>query len=147
MAEKTPEKKPFYNIKTDKKYDYKKNSEGAKKLAEANMKAAKAGKPKPKSKAEIKSAVVKPKAAPKAVKAQPGAMRSYRASKGDSLYSIAEKTLPKGKDLSSWFGAIKKMNAGKKLYSNTGVGLPPGSGQRQQGMPYAKNTRKLNGPR
>jgi hypothetical protein len=147
MAEKQPEKKPFYNIKTDKPYNYKKNSEGMKSLAEANMRAAGA-KPKPKTKADIKAAVVKPKAKA-AVKSAPGAMRSYRASKGDSLYSIAEKTLPKGKNLSSWFGAIKKMNAGKKLYSNTGVSLPPGSGQYKQGMPSPKNTRKpgLNGPR
>jgi hypothetical protein len=109
-------------------------------LIKANMAGVK--KPKAKSKADIKAAVVKPKAKPAS-----GAMRSYRASKGDSLYAIAEKTLPKGKNLSSWFGAIKKMNAGKRLYSNTGVALPPGSGQYKQGMPYAKSTRKLNGPR
>jgi Tfp pilus assembly protein FimV len=92
-----------------------------------------AGKPKPKSKDEI-AAAVKPKKAT--------AMRSYRASRGDSLYSIAEKTLPKGKDLSSWFGAIKKMNAGKKLYANTGVALPPGSSLWKQGMPYPSSSLK-----
>jgi hypothetical protein len=64
-------------------------------------------------------------------------MREYRASKGDSLWSIAEKTVPKGESVESWFGAIKEMNKGKKLYSNSGVALPPGSSQYKQGMPYS----------
>jgi Tfp pilus assembly protein FimV len=50
------------------------------------------------------------------------------AKAGDSLWSIAERTLPKGKSLESWFGAIKKMNTvnGKlrKLNVGTGVSLP-----------------------
>jgi hypothetical protein len=50
--------------------------------------------------------------------------KTYTAVKGDSLYGIAEKTLPKGKDLGSWFSAIKKMNAGKKLFAGTGVAIP-----------------------
>lgn len=50
--------------------------------------------------------------------------KTYTVVKGDSLYGIAEKTLPKGKDLGSWFNAIKKMNAGKKLFSGTGVAIP-----------------------
>lgn len=50
--------------------------------------------------------------------------KTYTAVKGDSLYGIAEKTLPKGKSLSSWFNAIKKMNAGKRLFAGTGVAIP-----------------------
>ena len=50
--------------------------------------------------------------------------KTYTAVKGDSLYGIAEKTLPKGKDLGSWFNAIKKMNAGKRLFAGTGVAIP-----------------------
>jgi len=50
--------------------------------------------------------------------------RTYTVVKGDSLYSIAEKTLPPGKDLGTWFNAIKKMNAGRKLFAGGGVGLP-----------------------
>jgi hypothetical protein len=57
--------------------------------------------------------------------------RSYTASKGDSLWSIAEKTVPKGESVSSWWLAIKKMNTqnGKlrRLYTGTGVSLPPGA--------------------
>jgi LysM repeat protein len=71
-----------------------------------------------------------------------GPMREYRASKGDSLWSIAEKTVPKGKDVGSWFNAIKQANAGKKLYSNSGVSLPPGSSQYKQGMPYPSSSIK-----
>jgi len=166
MPDKNPEKKPFYSAKVGKSYDYKKNNEGIAKLADSNKKmgalqAAKDAKraadykkavsmvqkPKPKSKDEIKSTVrsMTKSTRPKADKPAAGAMRSYRASKGDSLYSIAEKTLPKGKNLSSWFGAIKKMNAGRKLYSNTGVSLPPGSSQYKQGMPYAPNSKRSSG--
>jgi len=57
--------------------------------------------------------------------------RSYTAASGDSLWSIAEKTVPKGKSVTSWWLAIKKMNTvnGKlrRLYSGTGVSLPPGA--------------------
>lgn len=57
--------------------------------------------------------------------------RSYTAAKGDSLWSIAEKTVPKGASVSSWWAAIKKMNTknGKlrRLYTGTGVSLPPGA--------------------
>jgi len=57
--------------------------------------------------------------------------RSYTAAHGDSLWSIAEKTVPKGKSVTSWWLAIKKMNTvnGKvrRLYSGTGVSLPPGA--------------------
>ena len=56
---------------------------------------------------------------------------SYTAAHGDSLWSIAEKTVPKGKSVTSWWLAIKKMNTvnGKvrRLYSGTGVSLPPGA--------------------
>lgn len=50
--------------------------------------------------------------------------RSYTAVAGDSLYGIAEKTVPPGQSVGSWFTAIKKLNAGKKLYRGTGVSLP-----------------------
>jgi LysM repeat protein len=50
--------------------------------------------------------------------------RTYTVVKGDSLYGIAEKTLPPGKDLGTWFNAIKKMNAGRRLFAGGGVGLP-----------------------
>lgn len=50
--------------------------------------------------------------------------KTYTAVKGDSLYRIAEKTVPAGKDLGSWFSAIKKMNAGRKLFAGTGVAIP-----------------------
>ena len=56
---------------------------------------------------------------------------SYTAAKGDSLWSIAEKTVPKGKSVTSWWLAIKKMNTvnGKvrRLYTGTGVSLPRGA--------------------
>ena len=102
-------------------------------------------KPKAKSKDEIKSAVKS--TAPKRVKALPGAMRQYRATSGESLYSIAEKTVPNGKSVSSWFNAIKKMNAGKRVYRNTGVALPPGSSQYRQGyaVPPTKSKTNPNG--
>lgn len=135
----------------------------------------KLAKPKAKSKAEIKSTVVgKPKASSSKLNdqakelgmamrksglgPQPRARnsstsgtgaRTYRASKGDSLYSIAEKTVPKGKNVSSWFNAIKKMNAGRRIYSNTGVALPPGTPGMQK-MPYPSSSlkpKRTNGPR
>lgn len=57
--------------------------------------------------------------------------RSFTAASGDSLWSIAEKTVPKGKSVTSWWLAIKKMNTvnGKvrRLYTGTGVSLPPGA--------------------
>lgn len=124
----TKAKKPLYDVKAGASYDYKKANAGYKSLAEANMGKSK---PKPKSKDEIAkmarqaSKSTKPKASVKApVKSSSGG--SYRASKGDSLYSIAEKTLPKGKNLSSWFNALKKMNAGRKIFTGTGVSIPKG---------------------
>lgn len=53
--------------------------------------------------------------------------RTTHAKKGESLWSIAERTVPKGKSVDSWFQAIKKMNAGRRIFTGTGVSLPKGS--------------------
>lgn len=57
--------------------------------------------------------------------------RTTEAKKGESLYSIAKRTVPAGKSVDSWFQAIKKMNTknGKvrRVFVGTGVGLPPGA--------------------
>jgi len=54
--------------------------------------------------------------------------RTYTAVKGDSLYAIARKTVPAGKDVNSWFQALKKVNSvnGKlrRIYVGTGISMP-----------------------
>jgi hypothetical protein len=74
----------------------------------------------------------------------------YRAKKGDSMWSIAEKTAPKGTSVAAWWNQIKKLNQEggktKRLFSNTAVRLPKGatvtdSGYGDSGM---KNARREN---
>jgi hypothetical protein len=74
----------------------------------------------------------------------------YRAKKGDSMWSIAEKTAPKGTSTAAWWNQIKKLNQEggqtKRLYSNTAVRLPKGAtvtdgGYGDSGM---KNARREN---
>lgn len=61
----------------------------------------------------------------------------YRAKKGDSLWSIAEKTAPKGTSTAAWWNQIKKLNMEggkvKRLFSNTAVRLPKGASIRDAG--------------
>ena len=117
----TKSPKPFYDVKAGKGYDYKKNNAGFAALAKSNTKMTAPQKP-----SAAKPTVAKPTVAKPATSSKGG---SYKASKGDSLYSIAEKTVPKGKSVSSWFNAIKKMNAGRKIFTGTGVSIPKGSGK------------------
>lgn len=57
--------------------------------------------------------------------------RTTEAKKGESLYSVAKRTVPAGKSVNSWFNAIKKMNTKngslRRVYTGTGVALPPGA--------------------
>jgi hypothetical protein len=66
-----------------------------------------------------------------------GKSKGYRAQKGDSLWSIAEKTAPKGTSVAAWWTQIKKLNMEggkvKRLYSNTAVRLPKGASVRDAG--------------
>jgi hypothetical protein len=60
--------------------------------------------------------------------AAPKASNVYRAKKGDGLWQVAEKTVPKGVSTAAWWTQIKKLNStnGKvnRTYRNTGVRLP-----------------------
>lgn len=75
----------------------------------------------------------------------------YRAKKGDSLWSIAEKTAPKGTSTAAWWNQIKKLNMEggkvKRLYSNTAVRLPKGAsitdtGYNKSGLETARRENK-----
>ena len=75
----------------------------------------------------------------------------YRAKKGDSLWSIAEKTAPKGTSTAAWWNQIKKLNMEggkvKRLFSNTAVRLPKGAtitdtGYNKSGLETARRENK-----
>lgn len=73
----------------------------------------------------------------------------YRAKKGDGLWQVAEKTVPKGQSVAAWWTQIKKLNStnGKvnRTYQNTGVKLPQGAQPKDSG--YEKPKAKSANPK
>lgn len=67
----------------------------------------------------------------------------YRAKKGDGLWQVAEKTVPKGQSVAAWWTQIKKLNStnGKvnRTYQNTGVKLPAGAEPKDRGYGMPKS--------
>jgi hypothetical protein len=98
---------------------------------------------KPAAPAKPGAAPAKPGATPKATGpsgvntttadgiAKASGTKIYRARKGDSLWSIAEKTKPEGTTTAAYWTQLKKLNStnGKvnRLYRNSGVKLPNGA--------------------
>ena len=66
----------------------------------------------------------------RAAERTPSSPGSYRARRGDSIWSISEKTKPAGVSSSEWFGKVKAMNStnGKpnRVYLNSGIKIPGG---------------------
>lgn len=66
----------------------------------------------------------------------------YRATKGDGLWQVAEKTVPKGQSVSAWWAQIKKLNStnGKvnRVYQNSAIKLPPGAQPKDKGYQASK---------
>ena len=69
----------------------------------------------------------------------------YRAQKGDGLWQVAEKTVPKGQSVSAWWAQIKKLNStnGKvnKTVRNSAIKLPPGAQPKDKGFEFPKKNK------